>query len=85
MPIASKMGNMIRILGMPDVNLATGGGSVQLDAEITARINADSLEATTRANADSTLQAHIDFEQSARSDADIALTTNLNAEIGIRS
>ena len=84
MPIASKMGNMIRILGMPDVNLATGGGSVQLDAEITARINADDLEATTRANSDSTLQAHIDFEQSARSDADIAFTTNLNAEITAR-
>jgi hypothetical protein len=84
MPIASKMGNMIRILGMPDVNLATGGGSVQLDAEITARINADDLEATTRANADSTLQANIDFEQSARSDADIAFTTNLNAEITAR-
>lgn len=91
MPIASKMGNMIRILGMPDVNLATGGSSAQLDVEITARANADStlqvnldLESTARANADSTLQANINFEQSARSDADTALTTNLNAEITAR-
>jgi preprotein translocase subunit SecB len=85
------MGNMIRILGMPDVNLATGGSSVQLDVEITARVNADSTlqgninqESTSRVNADSTLQTNIDFEQSARSDADIALTTNLNAEITAR-
>ena len=73
MPSASKMGNMIRILGMPDVNLATGGGSAQLDAEITARQNADY-----------TLQLNLNSEITSRSEGDQGLTTDIGNEVTAR-
>jgi len=70
MPIASKMGNVIRTLGMPDQNL---GASTLLDAEITAR-----------ANADTTLQININSEITARASADSTIASNLNSEITSR-
>jgi len=88
MPIASKMGNMMRTLGMPDQNL---GASTQTDVETTARINADStlqsninLEATARADADSTLTSNLNSEITARMNADSTLTANLGSEITSR-
>ena len=92
MPIASKMGNVIRTLGMPDQNL---GASTQLDAEalaradadstlqfnidaeITARSNADLAEITARSNADSTLQSNLNSEITARTNADSTLMASI--------
>lgn len=92
MPIASKMGNVIRTLGMPDQNL---GASTQLDAEalaradadstlqfnidaeITARSNADLAEFTARSNADSTLQSNLNSEITSRSNADSTLMASI--------
>ena len=82
MPIASKMGNMMRTLGMPDQNL---GASTQVDIETSARIVADS---SLQANIDSeiTARANADLaEITARSNADSTLTSNLNAEITART
>ena len=68
MPIASKMGNMMRTLGMPDQNL---GASTQLDIETAARLVADS-----------SLQANITSEITARANADLAeVTARANADL----
>lgn len=64
------------VLGASDVGAdasgAAAGVQTNLNTEITNRTNADSSEATTRANADTTLQTNIDNEASARTSGDTA-------------
>jgi len=55
-----------------------------LNAEITARTNADDAEITARTNADVTLQANINSEYSARLTADSSLQGNINTEYSAR-
>ncbi|WP_421925465.1 hypothetical protein [Neoaquamicrobium sediminum] len=74
----------------------TASLQAEIDAEESARIAADSAEATARANADTTLQNNINAEAAARSAAisseataraaaDTALQNNINAEAAARS
>lgn len=56
-----------------------------IDAEATARAQADTDEATARQNADTTLQSNIDTEATARATADTTLQANIDSEASVRA
>jgi hypothetical protein len=56
------------------------GVTALIDAEATARANADSAEQSARIAADNTLQTNINNEATTRANADTTLQNNINAE-----